>query len=86
MAYVSLELQQHLSALSALHHVESLLEIIEFEAVGDDRGKVETGNEHLLHLVPGLPHFTSVYSLESQSIENHLTPRDLSIVRLYSKE
>ena len=54
--------------------------------MGDDRGKVETGNEHLLHLVPGLPHFTSVYSLEGERIEDYLAPRDLSRVRLDSEK
>lgn len=76
-----LPLEEDLAALAADHDVEALLEVVEMEAVGDDRTEVEATEEHLLHLIPRLPHTAAGDALDSEGIEDDIRPVDLRIRR-----
>ena len=39
---------------------KAFLEFVDVHAMGDDRRQVDTGNQHLFHLVPRFPHFSTV--------------------------
>ena len=47
--------------------------------MGDHRREIESAKEHLLHLVPSLPHAASGDSFDGQSVEDHIRPVDLGL-------
>ena len=67
-------LEDNLATLARLHDVETLLEVGNGETVCDDWTQVETRDEHLLHLVPCLPHLTAIDALDGESLEDNLAP------------
>ena len=42
--------------------------------MGDNGREVEAGEEHLLHLVPGLPHLAAVNALDGEGLEDDFAP------------
>ena len=76
---VVLPLKQYFATLAADHDVEALLEVVEMEAVSNHWTQVQTTQQHLLHLVPCLPHAAAGDTLDSQSIEDDIRPIDLRV-------
>lgn len=53
-------IQNHLPAFAPEHRFETLFEIVDLEAVGDDAGYVEAVFQHGDHLVPGFEHLPPI--------------------------
>ena len=47
----------------------------------EDRLDIETALNHRAHLIPGLEHFSSVDSLDKETLENNVIPIDPGVIR-----
>ena len=72
--------QDHFPAQTAFHDFEALLEFDNTEAVRNHRSEVEARDEHLLHLVPRLPHLAPIDTFKCQRFEDDFVPIDSGII------
>src|SRR6185437_5563323 len=70
----ALPVEDDLAGVTGAHGLESLLEFVPLQAMGDDSADVESGLQHDGHLVPGLIHFTSVNASDGVLVEDDLCP------------
>src|ERR671921_2631947 len=72
-ALVTTNLQDHLTGLAILDHLDGLGDLLEWEAVGDHWTRIQLASpQEPKHLVPGLIHLPSGYSVEGQAFEDYV--------------
>src|SRR5262245_56372807 len=74
--------KDHLARFAGSHRLEALLELIEGDPVGDDRGEIdEAGPEGLAHLLPGVVHAPTDDTVDRDPLEDDVVrevDRDLA--------
>src|SRR5690606_41163094 len=70
-----------LAALTGFHEVETLLERVDVDLVGQHLLQRGAGEYHLRHLVPGLVHAAAVDALHGEALEDDLVPVDAGTAR-----
>ena len=60
----SIPAQNNFATITICHCIKSFLEVIYVETMGNNGRKVYPTNKHLLHFVPGFPHFPTVNSFK----------------------
>src|ERR1044072_5543559 len=81
MSFSSHPIHYDLAGVARPHRLEAVAEIVDADAVGDDRRKVKAALDEGDHLVPGLEHLAAIDALEIEHLEDHLVPVDLETGR-----
>src|SRR5688500_13764160 len=70
----SVPTEHNLTRLTRFHQIETLLEFVDRQLVGEHLAERETAEHQLGHLVPGLVHLAAVHAVQGQALEDDLVP------------